>query len=121
MSLGDIDELGPPASRGEAESAANTLLRRVLAARQSYENEIMSLRELRQAEALQNSFIALVHDTLAAGCAASRFDGQPGADPILIWSELSQDPTSAWGYARIPAEARRFARTALPRRTSYRP
>ncbi len=105
MSLADIDELGPPASRGEAESIANSLLRRVLAARQSYENEIMSLRELRQAEALQDSFIALVQETLAAGCAASRFEGQPGADPILIWSELSQDPTSAWGYARAFQQA----------------
>ena len=65
----------------------------------------MSLRELRQAEALQDSFIALVHETLAAGCAASRFDGQPGADPILIWSELSQDSTSAWGYARAFQQA----------------
>jgi SNF2 family DNA or RNA helicase len=105
MSLADIDELGPPASRGEAESAANSLLRRALAARQSYENEIMSLRELRQVEALQDSFIALVHETLAAGCAASRFEGQPGADPVLIWSELSQDSTSAWGYARAFQQA----------------
>lgn len=100
MSLADIDELGPPASRGEAESAANSLLRQIVAARQDYESEIISLRELRRAEALQESFVALVHATLAAGCAASRLDGQPGADPILIWSELSQDPTSAWGYAR---------------------
>ena len=105
MSLADIDELGLPASRGEAESAANALLRRVLAARQNYENEIMSVRELRQAEALQDSFIALVHDTLAAGCAASRFDGQSGADPILIWSELGNDSTSAWGYARAFQQA----------------
>jgi superfamily II DNA or RNA helicase len=100
MSLADIDELGPPASRGEAESIANSLLRQILESRRDYESQIMSLRELRQAEALQDSFVALVHATLAAGCAASRFDGQAGADPILIWSELSQDPTSAWGYAR---------------------
>ena len=100
MSLADIDELGPPTSRGEAESIANSLLALVEATRQDYEDEILSLRELRQAEALQDSFVALVHATLAAGCAASRFEGQPGADPILIWSELSQDPTSAWGYAR---------------------
>ena len=100
MSLADVDELGPPTSRGDAESIANSFLGLVEATRQDYENEILSLRELRQAEALQDSFVALVHATLAAGCAASRFDGQPGADPILIWSELSQDSTSAWGYAR---------------------
>jgi superfamily II DNA or RNA helicase len=100
MSLADIDELGPPTSRGEAESIANSLLGLVEATRHDYENEILSLHELRQTVALRDSFIALVHATLAAGCASSRFDGQPGADPILIWSELSQDPTSAWGYAR---------------------
>lgn len=100
MSLADIDGLGPPASRGEAESIANSFLKRLMEARQDYENEIISLRELRQTEALRDSFIALVHETLAAGCAASRADGQPGADPVLIWSELSQDPSSGWGYAR---------------------
>jgi hypothetical protein len=105
MSLADIDELGPPASRGEAESVANSLLSQVLAARQDYENEILSLRELRQTEALQESFVALVRATLAAGCAASRFGGQPGGDPIVIWSELSQDSTSAWGYARAFQQA----------------
>jgi hypothetical protein len=104
MSLADIDELGPPASRGEAESVANSLLSKVVAARQDYENEILSLRELRQSEALRDSFVALVHATLAVGCAASRYDGQPGADPILIWSELSQDSTSPWGYARAFAQ-----------------
>jgi superfamily II DNA or RNA helicase len=104
MSLADIDELGPPASRGEAESVANSLLGRVVVARQDYENEILSLRELRQTEALRDSFVALVHATLADGCAASRYDGQPGADPILIWSELSQDSTSPWGYARAFAQ-----------------
>lgn len=105
MSLADIDELGPPASRGEAESFANSFLGLVETTRQDYENEILSLRELRQAEVLQDSFVALVHATLAAGCAASRFDGQPGADPIVIWSELSQDSTSAWGYARAFQQA----------------
>jgi hypothetical protein len=104
-SLNDVDALGPPASRGEAESIANSLLRQILATRQNYESEIMSLRELRQAEALQDSFVALVHTTLAAGCAASRFDRQSGADPIVIWSELSQDSTSAWGYARAFQQA----------------
>jgi hypothetical protein len=104
MSLADIDELGSPASRGEAESVADSLLKRVAAERREYENEILSLREIRQAEALRDSFIALVHATLAAGCAASRFGGQPGADPILIWSELSQDSTTAWGYARAFAQ-----------------
>ena len=105
MSLADIDELGPPTVRGEAESIANSFLGLVEATRQDYENEIMSLRELRQAKALQDSFVALVHATLAAGCSASRFDGQSGADPIIIWSELSQDPTSAWGYARAFQQA----------------
>jgi hypothetical protein len=108
MSLADINELGPPASRGEAESIANSLLRQVVATRQDYEDEILSLRELRQAEALQESFVALVRATLAAGCAASRFGGQPGADPIIIWSELSQDSTSAWGYARAFQQALRI-------------
>jgi hypothetical protein len=100
MSLADIDELGVPASRGEAESLANRLIQQSLVARRDYEREIMSAREHRRAEALQQSFVALVHDTLAAGCAASRFDGQPGADPVTIWSDLIQDATSAWGYAR---------------------
>jgi len=100
LELADIDQLGTPASRGEAESLANRLIQQVLAAQRDYEIEIMSTRERRRAESLQQSFVTLVHDTLAAGCAASRFDGQPGADPITIWSDLIQDATSAWGYAR---------------------
>jgi hypothetical protein len=100
MSLAEVEELGPPASRGEAESAANSLLRLTLEVKQEYESEILALREARQIEALQESFVALVHTTIAAGCATSRFDGQPGVDPILIWSELNQDSTTTWGYAR---------------------
>ncbi len=100
LSLAEIDELGGPASRGEAEALANQLIQQVLSRQQEYEHEIMSTRESRRAESLQQSFIALVHDTLAAGCAASRFDGQPGADPVIIWSDLIQEATSAWGYAR---------------------
>jgi superfamily II DNA or RNA helicase len=100
MSLTAIDGLGKSASRGEAETLANALLKRILAAQQDYEREIMSLRELRQTEALRERFITLVRGTLAAGCAASRFDGRPGADPIIIWSDLIQDSGSTWAYAR---------------------
>lgn len=100
LSLADIDELGVPASRGEAESLAEQLRLQVLTTQQDYEREIMSTRERRRVASVRQSFVALVRDTLAAGCAASRFDGQPGADPVTIWSDLIQDATSAWGYAR---------------------
>ena len=105
MSLADIDELGPPTSRGEAESIANSLLGLVEATRQDYENRDHVAARTPPGRGPPGQFRRLRARTLAAGCAASRFDGQPGADPIIIWSELSQDATSAWGYARAFQQA----------------
>jgi hypothetical protein len=42
----------------------------------------------------------VVHETIAAGCAASRHEGAPTADPITIWYDLGADSTSPWAYAR---------------------
>ncbi len=99
-SLAEVDTLGAPAARGEAESLANTLALTKLAERRRYEGELMSLRHRRWVDGIRQRFVDLVHKTLAAGCAASRQDGGTGADPITVWLDLGQDATSAWSHGR---------------------
>jgi hypothetical protein len=98
--LVDVDSLGAPAARGEAETLAAAVARTALRARQEYE-EVILRRRGRQASAnFKDRFVSLVHSTLADGCAASRAHGQPGADPITVWYSLTQDSASMWAYAR---------------------
>ncbi|KWW97715.1 hypothetical protein TH66_19615 [Carbonactinospora thermoautotrophica] len=99
-SLADVAELGPPAARGEAESLANTIALEATAARRAYETQILSARNQRWLDTLRQRFLALVHETLAAGCAALRYEGQEDVDPVTVWHSLGQDATSAWAYAR---------------------
>ncbi len=99
-SLADVEELGPPAARGEAESLANTIALEATAARRAYETQILSARNQRWLDTLRQRFLALVHETLAAGCAALRYEGQEDVDPVTVWHSLGQDATSAWAYAR---------------------
>jgi hypothetical protein len=98
-SLAGIDELGAAAARGDAEALANKLVWETAAARRTYETQILSARRRQWIDTLRQRFISIVHDTLAAGCAASRWDGQDGADPITIWYDLGQEATSDWAWA----------------------
>src|SRR4051794_11029268 len=51
--------------------------------RHSYEAALAALQQRQSADSLRERFVALVHDTLAAGCAATRYDSAgAGADPI---------------------------------------
>lgn len=96
----DVDGLGAPAARGEAETMATAVARTALRERHDFEELILSRRRQQTSANFRDRFIALVHSTLADGCAASRADGQPGADPITVWYSLTQDPASTWTYAR---------------------
>jgi hypothetical protein len=98
-SLSQVDELGPPAARGEAETLANKLAGKIAAARRTYETRILSTRRQQWIDTLRQRFTTLVHDTLAAGCAASRWNSGDGADPITVWYELGQDTVSEWTWA----------------------
>lgn len=98
-SVADVDALGPAAARGDAEAKANQLVWETAAARRTYESQILSARRRQWIDRLRRQFISLVHDTLAAGCAASRWEGQDGADPITVWYNLGQDSTNDWAWA----------------------
>jgi hypothetical protein len=98
--LADIDDLGPATARGEAEKLAESTAAEAREQRRRYEQEIAGLQRQQAAENLRQRFVSLVRDTIAAGCAASRNNGAPGADPITIWYDLLMDATSPWTYAR---------------------
>lgn len=97
--LAEIDELGPPTARGDAEELANRLSLEEVDVRRSYETQILSARRGQAIDALSQRFINLVHNTLEAGCAASRWDCQEGADPVTVWYDLLTDHAGPWGYA----------------------
>lgn len=100
VGLADVDDLGAPTARGDAESLANGAAIEAIAEQRRYEGALLSRQRHQQQSALRHQFISLVHDTLAAGCAASRFDGGTGADPTTIWLDLNNDAKSTWAYAR---------------------
>ena len=100
VGLAEIDELGNPTARGDAESLANGLALQALASMQRYEAGLTTRRRRQQEANFRERFIDLVHDTLAAGCAASRFEGGAGADPITVWLDLGLDGHGPWAYAR---------------------
>ena len=98
--LADVDGLGAPLARGEAEILGSRIALDAATERQRYETQLLSLRQRQWLDSLRQRFITLVHDTLAAGCAASRYDGGPGADPLTVWLDLGRDATSDWAWAR---------------------
>lgn len=100
VGLSDVDDLGSATARGDAESLAHSLALRAIASQRDYEGRLLARRRSQQRAALRQQFVALVHSTLAAGCAASRFDGGPGADPTAVWLDLGADANGAWAYAR---------------------
>ncbi|MFG2459409.1 DEAD/DEAH box helicase [Streptomyces sp. NPDC048523] len=97
--LKDVDNLGAAAARGEAEERSNDI--RIDAARrqQSYEDALTATRKQAVLEGIRTKFVALVHEALATGCAAARYDGGASVDPLTIWHALNTDETSMWGYA----------------------
>ncbi len=98
--LADVDQLGPPTARGEAETLAASVASATIADRRSYEEELSALQQRQSTDNLRQRFTSLVRETIGAGCAASRYDGGTAADPIAIWYSLGSDSTSPWAYAR---------------------
>jgi hypothetical protein len=102
--LAEVDELGQPTARGDAEELANRLSLKAAEARQNYEAQILAVRRSQALDGIRQRFITLVHNTLEAGCAASRWDGQEGADSVTVWYDLLGDQTGPWGYAQALRE-----------------
>jgi hypothetical protein len=94
----EVTELGLPTARGEAEALASRLAAEATDKIRLYEAGLSSTRQRQWLEALRGKFINLVHETLVAGCAASRYDKQEGADPVTIWYNLGKEPTE-WSWA----------------------
>ncbi|MFD5774845.1 DEAD/DEAH box helicase [Streptomyces fungicidicus] len=97
--LMDIDSLGAAAARGEAEEISNTIRINAASQQRSYEDALTAARKQQVLEGIRTKFVALVHEALASGCAAARYDGGASVDPLTIWYALNTDKTSMWGYA----------------------
>lgn len=98
--LADVDDLGAAAARGDAEKLAESKAAEVREQRRAYAQQLARLQQEQTTENLRQRFVALVRDTIAAGCAASRSNGEAGVDPITIWYDLGMDASSPWAYAR---------------------
>ncbi len=95
--LAEVDQLGDPVARGEAETLARRLAAQALTARQRRYAGVEQARSARWENAIRARFVSLIHKVLAAGCAAARHGGVE-ADPIAIWRDLGRD-LSGLGYA----------------------
>lgn len=100
QNLADVDALGAPAARGEAETLGSSIALRAARELRDYQQLILARNQQHSDDSIRQRFIHLVHDTLAAGCAASRHDGSDGKEPLSVWFDLVEDPTSPWTYAR---------------------
>lgn len=100
VNVADVDQLGPPTARGEAEKLAAGVASEARNERARYEQQLAELQRKQSTASLRDRFAALVRETIAFGCAAARHNGGPGADPITIWHNLGSDSTSPWAYAR---------------------
>ncbi len=98
--LVEVDQLGPPTARGEAETLAASKSFAAIESRRDYENQLAALQQKQSTDSLRERFTALVRETIGAGCAASRHGGGDAADPIAIWYSLGSDSSSPWAYAR---------------------
>ncbi|MER6849214.1 helicase-related protein [Streptomyces flaveolus] len=97
--LDDVDDLGIAAARGEAEETANTIRIEAIGRQRSYESTLTDTRRQQALEGIRAKFIALVHEALAGGCAAARYEGGATVDPLTVWHSLNTDRRSMWGYA----------------------
>ncbi len=77
--LKDVDSLGAAAARGEAEETANTIRIEAIGRQRSYESALTDTRRQQALEGIRAKFIILVHEALAAGCAAARYEAAPAS------------------------------------------
>jgi hypothetical protein len=91
--LADVDELGPAVSTGEAAAAAEAVLRRAAADRQS---RYQAVGERNRADALiklKARFVRLVEEVLADAAAAGRAAGTT-TEPGLLWLDLQHEKSA---------------------------
>jgi hypothetical protein len=102
--LADVDQLGPPTARGEAEKLAAGVATETRNQQVRFEQQLAELQLKQSTASLRDRFAALVRETIGLGSAAARHDGGQGADPITVWYNLGSDNTSPWAYARATQE-----------------
>ena len=90
--LTEIDSLGEPTSRGEAESVADHLAHEAASAQAA--QELATAGTEHRAGSLSDRFIALAREAIA-GITARHGE----ADPAFAWRRLTEDSTSNWAYA----------------------
>lgn len=98
-SLADVDDLGVAHARGDAERLARDLLSREVNARKARADQMRRTQRRQATASFRRRFVDLIRSTIAAGCAASRYEGGAGKDPMSVWFELTYDRTSPFAYA----------------------
>jgi hypothetical protein len=96
-SLSEIDTLGSPLTREEAETLARQLAFEASEARRQRHGHIERARHAQWEDEIRYEFRHLIRSVLASGSAAARYEGR-SAEPIAIWHDLSHD-TGGLQYA----------------------
>lgn len=96
-SISELDELGAPASVGDAEAAAQAAAKEAAAARRERIARIRAAREEAWEESLRRRLVDLVRKAVSSEVAAAR--GRGGEiGPLLAWQELKHDELHGFGY-----------------------
>ncbi|REE63399.1 phospholipase D-like protein [Streptomyces sp. 3212.3] len=98
QTLREVDTLGTATAHGQAYEEANNRRTEAADEQRHYEDALYSTRRQQVLERLRMKFVNLVHDALALGCAAARYEGGANVDPITIWLKLKEERTSQWAY-----------------------
>ncbi len=93
--LAELNNLGSPTARDDAEMLANGILLTEMGRRRAYDSTLRTLHTEHLTGSVREEFIRLVHDTIEFGTATT----DPPRDPSNVWFELVGDPTSTWTYA----------------------
>jgi hypothetical protein len=96
-SVGDLDDLGAAAARGEAEAVARRIAAAAAQERRRYRETIATARARQQSDSVRAAFIALIREVIAAGCGTER-DGAEQVGPVTVWYDLSRMRSGPWAY-----------------------
>ena len=96
--LDQVDDLGQPLARGEAETLAQHLAAEAAKARRARHIAIERVRHAQWEDGIRAKFTALIRSVIAAGCAAARLEGIDD-DPRSVWLRLRHDQISGLVYA----------------------
>jgi hypothetical protein len=97
LAFAQVDELGPPVARGEAESLANSIALDAEVERRERHSAVERTRHRQWEDTVRGRFVSLVHEILATGCCAAAQDGNT-PDPAIMWIDLKRDTTYGLNY-----------------------